>query len=429
MKRKLALLGGPRTLRRCNLQPWPQISRLLEKRILNALRSGRLGYSSDSICRRFEEDFSAYHGVPFAVATNSGTSALFLAYFACGIGEHCGGTTFDEVIVPDWGFFATVSPLLHVGAVPVFCDVDPATGNIDPADMESKISERTRAIVVTHIAGHPCDMPSILGVAERHSLQVIEDCSHAHGSRLDGRLVGTFGDVAAFSLQTRKIVCAGEGGVVVSRDPRLFIRAAAVGNFRRLEGTQYSLPAFLCETGLGLKLRLSPLSAALASHHLAELERLIELRRRLLDRLTCRLSNIAGLEVPVTKPSATRGAFYEYPIRSVAAARGEIQVHLIRRALEAEGLELVESNTRVLSSVPLLQMKLRDAVRGLDKDDRTPGSGTARPVAMSLERSTLTLPTFTNEPVDLVDCYAQGIEKVFSSLDELQDFASSEPGV
>lgn len=429
MKNRLALLGGPRTLHQCKLHPWPQITKSLEKRILNALRSGRLGYSRNSICREFEEDFAAYHDLPFAVGTNSGTSALLLAYFACGIGEQSGGTSFDEVIVPDWGFFATASPLLHLGAVPTFCDVDPITGNIDAASIEAKISKRTRAIVVTHIAGHPCDMPSILAVAERYSLRVIEDCSHAHGSRLNGRLVGTFGHVAAFSLQTRKMVCAGEGGVVVTRDPELFVRASAFGNFRRLEGTQYSIPESLRDTGLGLKLRLSPLGSALAAHHLTELDRLIELRRTLLDRLTARLSNVADVEVPITSPSATRGAYYEYPIRSVAAAEGRVPIRVIRQALEAEGLVLFESNTRMLSKVPLLRGTLKGAVLGLNNENSRQTPEVATPVATRLDRSTLTLPTFTSEPVELVDRYADAIEKVSSCLDELQEFSHSQDTV
>jgi perosamine synthetase len=425
----LALHGGEPTVRHGSVEPWPKVTPDLERRMLSALWGRQLAYSEDSICRRFEEDFASYHAMPFALAANSGTSALLLAYFALGIGLMSGGSERDEVIVPAWGFFATASPLIMLRAVPVFCDAEEDTQNLNPRLLEALVTPRTRAIAVTHVAGHPVDMDAILTVARRHGLSVVEDCSHAHGSRLDGRLVGTMGDVAAFSLQTGKMVCAGEGGMVLTGHRDLFARAAALGNFRRLQGTAESLPEILDETGLGLKLRLGPLGAALASYHLEHLDELIAARRERLDLLTERLSEIPGVAPPVTRKGATRGAYYEYTLRAKAAADGHLPVALLRHALRAEGVLLPPSNTKDVTRLPLLRMAFPIALAVLSPSSDAAAwapMGPPFPVASRLEKSVIRLPTFTHEPQALVESYAMAVEKVFRNLDQLTSGAALE---
>src|SRR3990167_8674285 len=271
---------------------WPPITIELEKYILEGMLNRPLNYGSNSITRDLEKQFAIYQGEKFVIATCSGTVALWAAYY--GISNIIGPPSSNppEIIMGGYGFWATATAALYAGLKPVFCDIDPKTGNIDPSAVESKITPRTLAIAITHIAGHPADMFSLQEIARKYSLKVIEDCSHAHGAKLDGQLVGTFGDAAAFSLQTLKMMSAGEGGLLITDDEGIFQRAASLVNIRRLEGTGILPQEGLELTGLGLKLRMSPLSARLASYHLQHLDEFIVLRRKKLDYLTQKLQGI-----------------------------------------------------------------------------------------------------------------------------------------
>ena len=185
-------------------------------------------WSTSPVAEQLEAEFAAYHGVRFALSTNNGTAALHAAFFALGLGPG------DEVISPSATYWATAMPVLSCGAIPVFADVDPETLCLDPADVERRLTPRTRAVVVMHSGGMPCDMDALLDIARRHRLKLVEDASHAHGATYRGRKVGTFGDVAAFSLQTSKLCPAGEGGVLLTDDAAVFRRATALGHYERL---------------------------------------------------------------------------------------------------------------------------------------------------------------------------------------------------
>ena len=148
---------------------------------------------------------------------NSGTAALHSAYFACGVRPG------DEVIVPSYTFFASAAPMLPLGGRPIFCEIDPATLTADPADIERRITDKTRAICVVHVWGNPARMDAICEIAKRHNLRLIEDCSHAHGATYLGRPVGSWGDIGCFSLQGQKPVSGGEAGIAVTSDPVFMI--------------------------------------------------------------------------------------------------------------------------------------------------------------------------------------------------------------
>lgn len=421
---KLALFGGKPIISDEKPHVWPIVTEKMEDYLITTLRSERLGYSENSVTREFEEIFARYHGCHYAIATNSGTSALLLAYFACGIGSFDGSES-DEVIVPAYGFFATASPLLYLGAKPVFCDVEPETGNIDATKIANLITPKTKAIAVTHIAGHPANMAAILEIARLYGLKVIEDCSHAHGSCLSNQLVGTFGDIAAFSFQTGKIISSGEGGIVLTNDKSHLLRISALANFRRLEGLPEEIPSFLEETGLGLKLRLSPLSASLALYHLDELEELIQKRSERLNYLTQGINAIEDkvFMPPITKANVTRRSFYEYPIRCLAVEQKRLPLSMIKAALKAEGLVIRHSNTKAIHHLPLLMMTLPEAYAQLDNFSETKfthKNNLSMPEADRLTQISLTLPTFTTEPFALIDKYIQAIEKINRHLPLLE---------
>jgi len=174
----------------------------------------------------FEENFAAYLGVRHCVAVNSGTDALVLSLRSLGIG--CG----DEVITVSMTSTATALAILHTGAQPRFVDVDPLTRCMDLTQVEAAVTARTAAIVPVHLHGYPVDMSRLMAVAEKHRLAVVEDCAQAHGARIGGRAVGSWGQLGAFSFYpTKNLGCIGDGGAVVTRDPALAARVRALRSY------------------------------------------------------------------------------------------------------------------------------------------------------------------------------------------------------
>lgn len=183
------------------------------------LASGRVNYWTGEEVRQFEREFAQWAGSRRAVALMNGTVALDLALRALDIGEG------DEVIVTPRTFIASVSSVVNAGATPIFADVDPDSGNIHAASVEKAISSRTRGILPVHLGGWPCDMPELMELASAHNLSLIEDCAQAHGAAVDGKMVGTFGQVGASSFCQDKIMTTGgEGGMVTTDDEALWSR-------------------------------------------------------------------------------------------------------------------------------------------------------------------------------------------------------------
>ncbi|MFL6772456.1 MAG: DegT/DnrJ/EryC1/StrS family aminotransferase [Sphingomicrobium sp.] len=194
-----------------SVAPWPSYGEEEQQAVARLLASGRVNYWTGDETREFEREFAAWTGSARAVAVFNGTVALDLALHALGIGEG------DEVIVTPRTFIASVSCVVNAGAIPVFADVDRDSGNIHPDTVEKLITPRTRAILPVHLAGWPCDMAAFRALADKHRLLLIEDCAQAHGATVDGRMVGTFGDIGAWSFCQDKIMTTGgEGGMVTT---------------------------------------------------------------------------------------------------------------------------------------------------------------------------------------------------------------------
>lgn len=175
--------------------------------------------SKGKFLKEFEEKFACYTGIKYALGVCNGTVALHLALVALGIGPG------DEVIVPTLTYIASVNTITYTGATPVFVDSLQTTWQMDPEDVRHKITPRTRAIMVVHLYGHPCNMDEIMKIAHKHNLLVIEDCAEAFGSKYNGAHVGSFGDIATYSFYGNKTITTGEGGMVVTNDKTLFDRA------------------------------------------------------------------------------------------------------------------------------------------------------------------------------------------------------------
>ena len=199
--------------------PWPSYTEEEQRAVAEVLASGRVNYWTGEEARVFEREFADWAGSKRAIALFNGTVAIDLALHALEIGEG------DEVIVTPRSFIASTSSVVNAGATPVFADVDRDSGNIDPESVASVISERTRAILPVHLAGWPCEMAALRELADSRGLLIIEDCAQAHGAAVDGRSVGTFGEIGCWSFcQDKIITTGGEGGMVTTDDEELWSR-------------------------------------------------------------------------------------------------------------------------------------------------------------------------------------------------------------
>lgn len=274
------------------------------------LRSGKVNFWTGSECTEFEKEFAAYHGVEYGVAVANGTLALELALRALGIGNG------DEVIVTPRSFFASASCITLCGARPVFVDVDRDTQNITAQSIATRINDKTRAILVVHLAGWPCDMTSIARLAETHDLRLIEDCAQAHGARWNDTLVGSFGDASAFSFCQDKIMSTGgEGGMLITNCEDVFETAWSFkdhGKNRRLAYDMNHAPGFRwLHDGFGTNWRLTEMQAAIGRIQLGKLENWVQTRRRNADRLYDALADIPALRIP-KPPSNAYHSYYKF---------------------------------------------------------------------------------------------------------------------
>jgi len=263
-------------------------------------------YDNGGIYREVEDALKKLFQVPYGLTVCNGTSALFSMYYGAGIGHG------DEVIVPAYTFFATASPLFLLGAVPVLVDCD-ESGNIDTELVSEKVTSRTKAIVITHMWGIPGKMERLAAVAKDHGLLLLEDASHAHGATYDGRVIGSFSDGAAWSLQGKKLLTAGEGGFFATKHQAFFERAVLLGHFNKRAKKDVSLPEFtdFTVTGLGGNLRMHPLGAAVLRPQLARFTEQLQQRRETAALLTEAIARTDGLEnVPV--PENVNPAWYAF---------------------------------------------------------------------------------------------------------------------
>lgn len=220
-----------------SVTPWPSYSEEEQQAVAHVLASGRVNYWTGEETREFEREFAAWVGAARAVALFNGTVALDLALKALGIAQG------DEVIVTPRTFIASVSCVVNAGAVPVFADLDRDSGNMHPDSVEKLITARTRAILPVHLGGWPCDMGTLCALADQHKLLLIEDCAQAHGAMVGGRMVGTFGEVGAWSFCQDKIMTTGgEGGMVTTNREELWSRMWAYKDHGKSWSAVYDCP-------------------------------------------------------------------------------------------------------------------------------------------------------------------------------------------
>ena len=310
MKDKLALYGGPKTKKSPAYPMYPgglEIGEEEKKQVMEVLDNKYLFryYGPEGVTskvKQLEEEFAQKVGAPHALAVANCTGALITSLVACGIGPG------HEVLVTGYTFFASCAAIVAAKAIPVIVEID-KTLTMDSADMEKKITAQTKAIVVVHMRGVPCDMDAIMKIAEKYNLKVIEDAAQALGGMYKGKYLGTFGDCGCFSFQYHKTITAGEGGMIVTSDSRLLDRcmsyhdAAACWRPDRFAEQRYEGELFC-----GTNYRMSELTGAVLLAQLHKLDWLLENMRRNQKLIADQISKTNGITIrPVNDPEGDTG--------------------------------------------------------------------------------------------------------------------------
>jgi len=239
--------------------------------------------------------------VEYGVAVCNGTTAIHLAVAALGLGVG------DEVICPSFTMIASANPIVYAGARPVFVDAEEETWNMDVSKIEQHITDRTKAIMVVHIYGHPCDMDPIMELAEKHNLKIIEDAAEAHGAEYRKKRVGGLGDIAAFSFYANKIITTGEGGMVVTDDKELADRAQLLKNLAFLREKRF------LHRDLGFNYRMTNIQAAIGCAQLDRLDEFVEIKRKNAALYSSLLAKVPGVTTPAEKKWA-KNVYWMYSI-------------------------------------------------------------------------------------------------------------------
>lgn len=335
MGEKLAIYGGPKAKTTPNIPMYPgglEIGEAEKKQVLEVLdRKYLFRYygpaNFPSKVKEFEEKFAAKFGAKHALAVNSCTSALITALVACGIGPG------DEVIVTGYTFFASCAAIVAAKALPVICEVD-ETLTMDPEDIERKITPATKALLVVHMRGVPCDMDRIMAIAKKHNLKVVEDVAQAAGGKYKGKYLGTFGDCGCFSFQYHKIITAGEGGMVITNDDKLYDRCMGYHDTAACwRPDRFAEERYKGELFCGVNFRMSEITGAIMLAQLERLDSLVAAMRKNQARIIDQIKNTKGIKIrPVNDPEGDTGICLMFYLDN----KDKVQPFV--EALQAEGV-------------------------------------------------------------------------------------------
>lgn len=416
----LAIHGGPKAVQAdpADMFSWPIITEEGEQAALEVLRAGNM--SGTDVSMAFEHEFAAWHGMKYALAHNTGTASIHSAMFACGVGVG------DEVIVQSLTYWAAALPALSLGATIVFAEVDPNTLCLDPADVEHRITGRTRAIIPVHYCGHPSNMDPIMEIARRHGVKVIEDVSHAQGGLYKGRLLGTIGDVGAMSLMSGKSLAIGEGGMIVTNDQEIYERAVAFGHYERTKALTHASLTPLAGLPLGgHKYRMHQVSSAVGRVQLREYRDRMEEIQRSMNYFWDLLEGVPGIRAhrPPKDSGSTMGGWYAAHGLYISEELGGLSVQKFCEAVRAEGVASQPGANFPLHLHPLLNeadvyghgRPTRNA--NTDRDVRQPRG--SLPVTESMPERVFTIPWFKHYRPDIIEEHAEAFRKVAKRAGEL----------
>ena len=280
---------------------WPYVPDKAKKKIMKLLDDGAI--STDDEVDKFADDFKKYIGTKYSIPECNGTSALYSAFFALGVGPG------DEVIVPTYTYWATAMPAAALGAKIVFAESNNDTFNIDPKDVKKKITDKTKVIVPVHLWGLPCEMDELKEIATENNVYIVEDASHAHGSSYKGKKIGSIGDISCFSFQGSKLLPAGEAGMMLTDNEEFHSKATTLGHYERVSklNNDYSKYA---RTGFGFKFRMSPLHAAIGRALLSEYDKYNAITTRNVLKMREAIGELDGF-IDYRPPDYIKRVYYE----------------------------------------------------------------------------------------------------------------------
>ena len=419
MSHELALLGGPKTVTVGTQDQWKPPVEEEKALVCELIDQNFLSGTNTGVPKVFEDRFREFIGCKYVLTTSHGHTALASAFFAAGLGPG------DEFIHPALGYLGSYAGALHMGATPVFCEVDPKTLLLDPADAERRITPRTRCITPIHSRGHVCDMDAILALAERHNMVVVEDAAHAHGSEWGGVKIGNLGHIACFSLQGMmpggKPVSAGEGGIVATNDRELYERCLIHCHLHRpgaLDELTNPVYRQLEPQLLGWKWRAHPLAMALALVSLKSLPHRLERVAANREALRERINGVPGIQLAHTHPKSKGseiygGLLFLYDPEALSG----LPAGTFIEAIAAEGAPMRGPGVGHLEHLRALYTKDLPGLWG----EGHPGPANVPlprykegdfPIAESLRDRVLTSPSYI-EPADgLIEQWAEAIKKV-----------------
>jgi dTDP-4-amino-4,6-dideoxygalactose transaminase len=418
---KLALFGGTKAVKQSHegLFKWPIITGEDEAAAVQVLRDGAM--SGTDITRKFEREFADWLDMKYALAFNNGTNSLLGAFYGCGVGVG------DEIICPSVTYWASALPAYSLGASVVFAEIDPVTLCLDPNDIEHRITEKTKAIVVVHYLGHPADMDPIMEIAKKHNIKVIEDVSHAQGGYYKGRRVGTIGDVGAMSLMAGKSFAIGEGGIFVTNDMEIYERAIALGHYERYN-QEIQTPYLQPHAGLplgGYKFRMHQVSSAVGRVQLKYYDERIGEIDKAMNYFWDRLEGVPGLRAhrPAKDSGSTMGGWYATHGHYVPEELGGLSVTRFCEAVRAEGVSIGPG-----CNLPLhLHSLQHDAdvyghgkptiIANASRDLRQPKG--SLPISEGIAARVYSIPWFKHFNTEQIDQYVEAFRKAALQYNDL----------
>ncbi|HCN09538.1 MAG TPA: hypothetical protein DIT01_16540 [Lentisphaeria bacterium] len=423
VEQDLAVRNGPQAVGEAGSQTdlfhWPIVTEEDEQAVLEVLRDGGRPSGTD-ISMQLESEVAAWHGVKHGLTYPNGTLALQTAFWAAGVRRG------DEIIVPSITYWASAMPAFALGATVVYADIDAATLCIDPNDIERHISPRTKAIVPVHYCGHPCDMDAILPIAQKHGLKVIEDVSHAQGTLYKGRIVGSFGDAAAFSMMSAKSFAAGEGGMLITDDDGIQQHAIAYAHYARHETLEHPDLAPLAGIPFGgIKGRLNQMCSAVARVQFKYYPDRIKNIQAAINRFWDLLADTPGLRAhrPAADSGSTMGGWYSAVGHYLPEELGDLPAAKFCEAVRAEG-----SDTNPGCNFPLhLHPVMNDVdiygdgkptrIANSDRDLRQPEG--SLPAAEAAHGRVIHIPYLKHDRPEAVEQHAAAFRKVALQADKL----------
>lgn len=428
---KLAINGASKAVPEGLQKGWPPINQDDIDAVVKVLRRGVLWGPLEEEVLGLQKEFSEYVKAKHALVVNSGTAALHACVVAAGIGPG------DEVITPAYSFWATSQAVLAHNGIPVFVDIDPDSMNMDPKQIEAKITKKTKALLPVHVHGLCADMDPINAIAKKHGLKVIEDAAQAAGARYKGRSAGVLGDIAGFSLNGSKNLPAGEGGIVTTNDDELIDRARKMAMFGEKAVRRGEIRLYDAEI-MGFNYRNNEMGDALCRSFLHRYDALQAARAANCEHLCRELAKIKGVRPP-EQPEGYTHAWHLYKVRVYPETLGVKNMHVkrfrwaVQKALFEEGVDVFEWHNMPVPSQKVFRNKAAfgkgcpwNCQHASEQARDMVYDGFDYPVCVDMfDRSFCIKPIYPPNGTEMMERIVEAFHKVFENLDEVLDFAKT----